>query len=286
MKLVKLTYAPPLKSEESHWNLLLENMSDVTMYIEAAGPKFAESAIEFWDLAKKHGDKVDHYTDRENGVHQLGQIKYYTHFKELSIVDYCNHMDTILEGKFKNISAIVMNGKSIRMNSAGGYSPMSDMFQVIESRECDKHQLLNFLSSGINSLKKPKLEIKRPWLIIENSHATSDELFRFSRDLTRNEFIPDYILNFESETVLYDYDDFYKLFSDGLKNGWHTLIVETTLIKRHQFEKVKKIIEKVMEDNSDKSLIVYILKNGDFNDIVTDVSNIHIVNKSSVDYMI
>lgn len=260
MKLALISYAN-LKGDK-HWNLILETAEDVQIYFDASSKLGIQQFIDIW-TELKGGQTWPHYFNER--IHQASVKGALTMVSmkaeqagECSLVDACEINDKLLFNKLRSMRKMIENGEQIRVSSKGGYSGFDEMYQTHEEMECTEKQMREYLLAKDGM--KFDLAISRNIIIIENESMVSDVLDRKIRNELKIHY-SDYepVLNFKYRTDNWTAAEFYKLFDDAVKNGLHTIIVETSINDKQQFESMAELLKKVMGNNPNKSLEVKIL---------------------------
>ena len=280
MRLVKLTYSWN-SDNKGHWNLLLENKQDIIDYFELSSKKFSKDIVNFWFKAKETPtlSRLGHEVIPTNPAHSLAyhyisSVVNGTKNEVLTVQDYYQEMNKIQLRKLQNMLSIIDAGNIVRVNAIEGYSPFDETFKILEETELTFLQLISYLNGEHDFLNKSIFEINSDILIIENETIISFELLNLIKQLGINKY--QLLKDFETVTFGYSEKDFIGMFSQGIENGLHTIILETTLIKRKQFNQLKSLIENLMKTKfQNKNLTVRILRNGFNKVITTEIKNYH-----------
>lgn len=273
MKLANISYAK-LKGDR-YWNLILETMEDVQVYFKASSELSAKQFLNIW-VAMKGGQTWPHYFNQR--VHQASiagaAMKISFQAEEtgkVSLIEGCEIHDKLLYGKLQSMIRIMMSGDKIRVSSKGGYSNFDDMFQTHEEMVCNENQMKEYLM-GFDNIKI-EFTISKPIIVIENESMISKELSKKIDDLKYDYKTYETLFNFKYRTENWEGKEFFKFFDDGIKNGLHTIIAETSLYDKEQFEKLTAILKKVMNNNPDHTLEVKLLTTNT-NELSEHISNL------------
>lgn len=277
MKLSLISYAQ-FETKEKHWNLILESVQDVQQYFEASSSLSAHQFIDVWEKMKgKNGFQQTwpHFFDQR--THQgsiAGALVSITMKAEqqgkVSLVEACEIHDKLLYVKLQNMLKIVIQGKSIRVASKGGYSIFDEFYQTHEQADCSEKDMREFLMS-YDSVKM-SLFFKRPIVVIENESVLSDRMskhFRYIDNQTHH-----FVYNFKYRTENWTYEEFFKLFDEAVKNGTHTIMAETSLYDIKQFGALAKVAKNVMTANPTSKLTIKLLINGDVKDLTPYIAHL------------
>ena len=287
MKFAKIKYAK-LKEPENNdgsWSLVLESKQDVINYFNLISNKISKDSFEFWIKAKKGNDPttltyISHQRLPNNLTHEIAYqyiLSKVEQNNEITFFDYCNNMSSVYAQKYKNMLSIINDNNPVIINEAGGYCPLDDFFKSTEEIcSPDIKTIKSYLSGEHKIFNEKNISINENTIVIENDSIISIELLTLIQCLNVNNY---YILNeFELKTLGYNKNDYFKMFDNAINNGLKEIILETTLIKKTQFENLKSIVESVLIKNPEKKLKVHILRNGFDHQIKTTVKNIEVIN--------
>ena len=282
MKLANIKYSNLTKNNDVSWSLVLESKQDVIKYFNLISNKISKDSFEFWIKAKKGNNPtltyISHQKLPNNLTHQIAYqyiLSKVAKNNEITFLDYCKNINSVYIQKYKNMVSIIGDGNPVIVNENGGYCPLDDFFKSIEEiSNPDLKTIKSYLSGDY--LNKKILSISENIIVIENDSIISIELLNLIQSLGIKNY---YVLNnFELKTFNYNKNDYFKMFENAINNGLKEIFLETTLIKKTQFENLKSIIESVLIKNSEKNLKVHILRNEFDYQIKTNVKNIEIFN--------
>lgn len=284
MRLALLTHAKPLKQDLGHWSLVLDSKQNVLIYFNLVKKKHSKSTIDFWFSAKKNEQReypitLSHYVEWGNTTQTLASVylSALVEGEEVTFADYCKHMDSMLATKMHTMLNIIDSHGHVSVNPAGGYSPLDDFYEILEEKNADKINAIKYLNGDESFVDKEPIKIGGRVLVIENDTTISGALMVLLKHYRVNDSY--FFLNdFEIRTHGYSKESYFELFSNAISQGLEMIFIETTMLKLKQFQGMKQIIEAVMKMHFNKSLMVHILKNGEFEDINTDCKNIRIEN--------
>lgn len=282
MRLAKIIYANPNMKSEGDWNILLDTKEDVICYFELIKGQHSDDVIDFWfqakDAEKNPMISYGHYTSG-NGTKEIAHM-FISSIKEgesVSISEYCNHMDAMLVQKFHRLLNIIDIYGSAKVNMVGGYSQFDDFYKIIEEMDATPIMVSKYLQGDEDFISKETININCKRLIIENDSFISGELTTFLKSYGWNNGETQILSDFKLKTRGYNQHDFIDMFSKAIYNGLETIIVETTMLDSNQFKNMQKIIEYVVSITNSK-LNIFILKVGEFDDIISNNENLIITN--------
>jgi hypothetical protein len=260
MKLSKVTYAK--FPSNGDWCLILETQEDLKQYIAVDNRNNVDSALALWNrLAEYRSNNMMmdayHASQGELGIARLMAFHLENpkgDKRETTIVDYCTQVDSILYNKYLRMSEMIDSGVSVRTNWKGGFSGFDNYFISLEDRECNADTLLVYLTTG--EVEKVELKFNKKVLILENDEVCSPYTYSVTR---KYEYDTTQIVNrFRVRMLNKTKEEIYKLFNDAINDKLKIIFIETTLNDKAQFDGIKSIIEKVMTNNPNKHLTIYL----------------------------
>lgn len=257
MKFAKLTHTH--HPDEGHWNLILESKEDIHNYFEH---EVKRSGLAFWEMWKKAKDynDISHFIPRSPAI-TAGtgySILMLSKEREISLVEACGIQDKFLIGKYLNMIKMIDAGYSIRTSASGGYCPMDTFFTVLDERPCSPTELTEYLLNPSVDLEKKDLNLSfdKHCIVLENQNVLSDEMYSRITQWGSAQIIT----HFKDRIQNYTFEEIYKLFDDWIKKQYSAyLLAETTMIDIEQFMNLKKVLEKVMENNYGRTLYINLL---------------------------
>lgn len=267
MKIAELNYNPKKYkglSKKGEWNhhVILETVDDVNIYMEIEKEIEAKDAWRYWCDAKKY-DAAHAVMGRRGGSVAMHSriITNEIEGKETTMVDAFEEVDKVLTGKYLNMVKFLNSGYKVRVGSKGGYSMLDDSFVTRNEIDIDEHGLREYL---LTEKYTPQFSIKeyrgQKCVVIENDKYVTEGVlgmldkfkFRYCYYAVRN--FNDRTKNTPSNII---YNEFQKLLDQGMK----AIMAETTGYFSDQLDNMTHLIKKLMHNNPDKKLDVYLLTN-------------------------
>ena len=249
--------------------LFLETLEDLHNYEAISMQILSRQSVGFWMGFKSQPktfyrspmDYACHEVESDNAMAFIMPIYMELSGKsEVSIVDYCNQSDKILDSIHNNMVHHILNGKVIRAQKNGGYCPISDTEydEYMSVEDINEQEMYNFLLHGdIRS----EFKISSETIVIENGKHIPNTIISKFHELTgiaKDQM--QVITSFKKKAILFSDKDYVRFFNDGIVNfGLKNIVFETTSQDSRQISNVKKVIEHIMTKHTDKAINVYVM---------------------------
>ena len=149
MKLVLLKGEHDGPDEEGFWNLALYNSDDVIKYFDVKMNKVSDESAKAWFGVVKGQEKFlepGEYTATERIANML--LSTLKNGESMSMNDYSLKMGSIQTSVMNSMLKHVDKGTPVRVNSAGGYCPLS-VFTVLDQVDIkEREELVRFVYNG------------------------------------------------------------------------------------------------------------------------------------------
>lgn len=249
--------------EKDYSFIYLENQKDAEYFTQVNALMKSKQAISFWmgfkaqssNFVREPMSYVQHEAP-DNGMARLLSMKLEFAEKKTSIVDFCSHSDSIINGMNNTIFEYIGKGWGIRINQSGGYCPIKlDVSEYEKVLDINEQEMYNYL---LHKDIKFKFEINKENVVIENDNYIPERLIETFCQLTdtaKNDI--QIFSSFKHRTILFKQEDYVKFFNDGIKAGMKNVIFETTAQDQSQINKIKEVFEYLMSKHTDKTLNIY-----------------------------
>lgn len=238
--------------EITYTHLIIEDVDDVFLYQEILSEKNANvnTSVLFGFNSQNFRNTLNNYL-----VHEVDNIPAETRLlafqlenkeTDTSLVDFCIMSDKIVYDKCVNILKHINQGKTIRINNAGGYSFVSEeeINDYDELFEAEKNEIFSVIHFG--ELKHEKYNITKKVVIIEND-LSLDSGFREKLDNVLGHSDYDVLLNFKNTIRTYTDGEVVRLFTGAVKKGLNSICFQTTGQDLYQIRKMVRLLDKVVE---------------------------------------
>lgn len=256
MKLLTNTYR-----DKKYLFICLENKQDADVYSKVNAEIKSHQAVNFWMGFKSqtfHASPSDYYAHEEPADNIMGaalSLKMSLAQKPVSIIDYCNDSDSIINYMNSRIYQYLNRGDMVRINSAGGYCPIQSLEEYETISDISEMEMFNLL---LHKDITYTFEITGNSLVIENDkHIPNDLILSFCKKSGFKESEIQIFNSFKHRTVLFKDNDFIRLFKNGVKQGLVNICFETTGQDVPQINKLKTVLEYVMTLFPNKTLTVW-----------------------------
>ena len=260
-------------------SICLENIKDAEYFIQINSLIKAKQAISFWTgfkTSKFYKDPLSYnqHQKENNPVSQILALRLTTSEKEVSIVDYCNKSDDLIERMNKNIFEIIeLEKKFVKINSNGGYCPINNFSDCESVIDINEEEMYCFL---LHKKIDFKFEINKSIIVIENGdYIPQNFIDSVCEKENINKKDIQIFSSFKHRTILFKDIEYYSFFEKGLLNKLKNIIFETTGTDECQIENLIKIFEHLMTVYPEKKLNFYI-KTYNKKIFQTKLSNINI----------
>jgi hypothetical protein len=233
--------------------LLIETLKDLNTFIIFDSVIRSKQAVSFWMGFKSQkyrtelGDYYNHEKECKNtAIQALIAITIGLKESTTSLIEYCNTADKLLANKYEGMMKYLSQGKTIRTNHFGGYSPYEEgMYPANEMIDVsEEEQVKSFILNG--QLNIP-MSINSKAIVIENSDWEPESLiksFKKLKNLTDDDI---QVFNtFKLKTILWKEEDYIKFFKNGIENGLEYIAFESSFQDMPQFRKLKNLMEALM----------------------------------------
>lgn len=290
MKLANLTHDWIKTDERAHWNLIIEDFSDLHRYIKFERERFTDGAATIWDKAKKTENRskdgslnfnnLYHVIDKKDNSQCIGyhQMMYHVGMNksgEVSVKDYSTRMDNVFYNKINVMLRTLSQGREIRVCKNGSYSFMNGFRVIKEIKNITNIQMIAYLNGEEKFMKGAVPEINTKCLVIENDNVVPSGVFDLINKMGIEQSDITYLINFKEETNGFEKEDYVNMFTQAISGGLEQIIFETTMIDMDQFMGLKAIIESIMLNFLHHSLQVCMMTDATL-DIDTKANNVHL----------
>lgn len=259
--------------------LVIENTNDLEIFSNANAFIKAKQSINFWMGFKQEKyyntpyGYVAHQVEAANTMASVMATKLTFSDKPVSITDYCNFSDKVINDIHHSMLKMLCNGFDVRVNQSTGFCPIStdELSGYDEVKSITDQEAVSFLLN--NGDINYKFEINSSNLIIENDKYAPDSLVKLLEG-------KDYqlISLFKQRTIMFKPIDFFNLFKDGINNGLRSIYFATTGQDISQIQKLTQVLEQVMKALPNAQLNIYakLYSSEKQQSIKTELNNIHI----------
>lgn len=241
--------------------ICLETEQDADSYSHVNAEIKAHQSVNFWmgfksqTFRQSPSDYYEHEESQDNIMGAALSVKLSFAQKPVSLVEYCNDSDNIINEMNNRIFKYIRRGDKVRINSNGGYCPISDFEGYEIVKDITEIEMFNFL---LHKETDYTFEISGKYLVIENDRHIPEYLIKSFSEKTGISPKQVQIFNsFKHRTVLFKEGHFIKLFKDGIKQGLEAIIFETTAQDVPQINKLKAVFEHLMPFYPDRTLNIW-----------------------------
>lgn len=242
--------------------LLLENLQDAKTFCKLDSDIKTKQVINFWrNFNNQIGIKRDPlnylFHELEGNVAILPLMATYLNYSEVDIsyIDYLIKADEIISNFHNTIYAHIDKGEIFRINNAICGCPGVNDFDNCE--DINNSQMINYI---LNGDFKIDFKIDKKIILIENASTYIPQklIDKYCSLTSINSKDIQIINNFKYKTILFNDNDYIKLFSDGIKKGLNTFIFETTGQDESNIKKLILLIEHLASINNNINFNFYI----------------------------
>ncbi len=279
------THNMSYQKEITHKNynyICIENEHDAQVFAQYNSLIKSRQSVNFWMGFKSQSyrnnmvDYQQHDGERDNIMANVMATRCNLSETEVSMLDYCNLSDKIIEDMNRQVLKFIHEGRLVRIADTGGYCPIDDLKEYDNALDINEEEALNFM---LHKSIDFNFEITKPTIVIENAPRIPKELIEEFCVKTNTDKESIQVFNsFKQRTILFQIVDYKTLFENGIKNGLKNIVVETSAQDVKQLDNMKYILQSVMFKFPEKTLNVYINVFGYNKPIFeTDSKNINII---------
>ncbi len=241
------------EGQEPHFfkHLLIEDYDSLRIYAEHFAKISSEKTVNAWmgfqsqDFRRNFNNYLIHEEQTSCGITKAVGFKIAWKNTNTSIEEYCEITDSLILKKLTNIKENLDKGKTVRVNSMGGYCTVWEEDNYEYYIEIDENQLATFINTG--DIVDTTLVIKSETIIVENS----PECYSVYEKTINDRFGSDNVQvlnNFKLRSTGMKDDDYINLITNGLKSGLKNICFETTGQDFFHLKKMHKLLSKVKEN--------------------------------------